>query len=778
MNGSQDPPNLPLIEGESAPRLGLVRTMLRAGSKLWNRVLGFEALWVGLFVVAGFWVLLPKGVLFAPRVEAGEIATRAYAATRDLLEEDTETTAEKQQAARDAVLPVYDFEPGVETELENELLQLFEVGRASGLSKKGAPAAALEQLLSASQLQTTEEQIKVLVAHEFSTELEDLLRSTATQILRRGLTQDKARLLENRDIGITLRNNETNVERVQLDLFRVVGFPEEAREVVDIDSRRWPDLTRQERQSLSDWLFQSLSPNLYLNRSETQARRDAAASGTVPVFRRIRAGQSIVRKGDEIDATAALFINGAYGKRSRVELALPMLGRLLLLSLGTFVVWLFVSREKSLVDQRERVFAGLLLLMSGSLVLIKFLFLTSEALSRFFEDPPLNGPEGYWPAIPFAAVTLIAFLLYGRSMALVVGVFVSVLAGQLVSSGGLGLTMYSLSGSLAAVLLIDQVKKRSGVTRAGLVIGGVNIVATLMILALDGERLLDLNATGMAVTTSLVGGLLAAALTSFAVPVLEALLGLTTDITLVELSNTNLPLLRRLAFEAPGTFQHSLMVANLAKAGCAEIGANATLAYTGGLYHDIGKTVRPGYFIENQQPGNNPHDDLAPALSAQIVIKHVEDGLLIGRDAGLPRVICDTIMQHHGTHLLSFFHSRAVEQDGEQSVDESGYRYPGPRPQNKVNGVIMLADAVEAASRTLKDGDRTRINNLVTKIFDSHEKDNQLDECDLTLADLRKIAAEFERVLATLHHRRVDYPGFDFDEPGKGPAHLRAVGQS
>ncbi len=753
-------------------------------------MLGIEAIWIALFIVAGFWVLLPKGVLFAPRVSAGEIADQAYAANRDLLEEDHETTSEKQQAARDAVLPVYDFEPGVETELEDELLQLFEVGRVSLIESESAtppkaqPSAgeeeslsALDELLAASQLQTDSQQVEVLIRQGFSASLEDRLRSTASQILRRGLVQDKTRLLENRGTGITLRNIETGVERVQLDLFRVVGFPEEARELIDIESRRWTDLSRSERQAMSDWLFQSLSPNLYLNRSETQARRDAAANATVPVFRRIRAGQIIVRKGDEIDATAALFINGAYGRRRTVEVALPMLGDLLLLSLGVFGLWLFVARESSLVDRRERVFAGLLLLMSVSLVLIKFLFLTSEALGRFFENPPLNAPEGYWPSIPFAAVSLITVLLYGRGLALVLGVLLSILAGQIVDDGGLALTMYCLGGSLAAVLLIGQVKKRSGVTRAGLIIAGVNVVVSLMLLALQGEALLDLRTLSMTLATSVAGGLLAAAFTSFAVPVLEALLGLTTDITLVELSNTNLPLLRNLAFEAPGTFQHSLMVANLAKAGCAEIGANAIQAYTAGLYHDVGKTVRPGYFIENQLPRSNPHDDLDPTLSAQIVIQHVLDGLEIAEEARLPRVVRDGIQQHHGTHLLNFFYSRAKEQGDGADLDQSAFRYPGPKPQDKVNGVLMLADAVEAASRTLKDADRDKVDNLVTKIFDSHLQDTQLDECDLTLSDLRKVADEFKRVLGTLHHRRVDYPGFDFNEPRKGPGHLRAVGE-
>jgi putative nucleotidyltransferase with HDIG domain len=255
---------------------------------------------------------------------------------------------------------------------------------------------------------------------------------------------------------------------------------------------------------------------------------------------------------------------------------------------------------------------------------------------------------------------------------------------------------------------------------------------------------------------------------------LEWLLPLTTDITLVELSNTNLPLLRRLAFDAPGTFQHSLMVANLAKGGCAAIGADAVLAYTAALYHDIGKVKRAEYFIENQR-GVNPHDALAPALSAQIVISHVADGLELARAARLPAPLLDAIAEHHGTHLLTYFHNRAVESSGGRAVDETAYRYPGPKAKSRVVGVLMLADAVEAASRTLEEATAESLQALVDQIFAAHVRSGELDSTQLTLGDLKLVAAEFHRVLDAFHHRRVDYPGFDFRaRSGRGP--LRVVG--
>jgi putative nucleotidyltransferase with HDIG domain len=265
-------------------------------------------------------------------------------------------------------------------------------------------------------------------------------------------------------------------------------------------------------------------------------------------------------------------------------------------------------------------------------------------------------------------------------------------------------------------------------------------------------------------------GLLVAAVASFAVPVLESLLSITTDIKLIELSNTNLPLLRRLAFEAPGTFQHSLMVANLAKEGCEAIDADSVLAYTGGLYHDVGKIFRPDYFIENQRPGQNRHDKLLPSMSALILINHVKEGLELAREYNLPQPVRDAVEQHHGSRLIKYFYNRALEMSDPATgeVREEKYRYPGPKPQNRVMGVLMLADGIEAASRTLVEPTPSKIRTLIRTIAEDCLRDGQLDETDLTLKDLSRISEAFFRVLANIFHQRIDYPGFDFNaEPGR-----------
>jgi putative nucleotidyltransferase with HDIG domain len=291
----------------------------------------------------------------------------------------------------------------------------------------------------------------------------------------------------------------------------------------------------------------------------------------------------------------------------------------------------------------------------------------------------------------------------------------------------------------------------------------------LILQALSGNTERGLMQRGFDLLCGLAGGLLVGAVASFAVPLLESMLAITTDIKLVELANTNLPLLRRLAFEAPGTFQHSLMVANLAKEGCEAIGADPVLAYTGGLYHDVGKVFRPDYFIENQRPGHNRHDKLLPSMSALILINHVKDGLELAREHHLPQPVRDAVEQHHGTRLIKYFYNRALEtaDPAAGEVSEDKYRYPGPKPQNKVMGVLMLADGVEAASRTLIEPTPAKIRALIRTIVEDCLRDGQLDSTDLTLSDIRKVSESFLRVLSNIFHQRIDYPGLNFNAEPK-----------
>jgi cyclic-di-AMP phosphodiesterase PgpH len=771
---------------QNRPRLSVLRSRegggrraLRRVSELWRGSLGVAALWASLFILLGTWSLMPGGFFFAPRARAGSIAGQDYVAPHDLLLLDEESTRAKQARASDAVLPVYDFDAGEQAERDQQLESLMSRGRqllGKGEAVRGKDAmAALEAELTGnsqpqeapSGLKLTPEELDFLVRKRFSADLEDRLRSVVAQALRRGIVANKPLLLENRLRGIVVRNLTTRSEKVQLDLFNHLGYPDELRDFLEGEVRAGSGLSAADRRVVVDLLFENLQPNLHLNRSETLARREAAAAGSGQVFTQIKKGQVLVRKGDQINATAARAISLMRGDRRLGHQLPPVAGTLLLLALAALVVWQGLKDQRIADHSRERAFGETLLLLLVSLLGAKFSLLVAAAVAASFGEPPLTSFQSWVYAVPFASLALLSTLLFTRSTAMLLAFLFPLLISRAIEGDALWMVLYATAGGLAAVFALDryQLKQRLVIMRIGLVVGVVNLIMALVLSALSGTLDRGPMAVLFDLLLALASGFLVATVASSALPVLESLLGITTDIKLVELSNTNLPLLRRLAFEAPGTFQHSLMVANLAKEGCEAIGADAVLAYSGGLYHDVGKIFRPDYFIENQRPGQNRHDKLLPSMSALILINHVKEGLELAREHNLPQPIKDAVEQHHGTRLIKYFYNRAREladpTTGE--VREEKYRYPGPKPQNRVMGVIMLADGIEAASRTLVEPTPSKIRTLIHTITEDCLRDGQLEESDLTLKDLSRVSEAFFRVLANIFHQRIDYPGFDFN---------------
>ena len=242
------------------------------------------------------------------------------------------------------------------------------------------------------------------------------------------------------------------------------------------------------------------------------------------------------------------------------------------------------------------------------------------------------------------------------------------------------------------------------------------------------------------------------------IPVFEMLTGITTDQTLLEWADPNRPLLQRLSMEAPGTYAHSINVANLAESACTAIGANGLLTRVGLYYHDVGKMVRPYYFVENQPERGNPHDRIPPDASAAIVKEHVVEGLRLAREAKVPDVVAAFIPEHHGTQQIGFFWEKAVHELGEAGLNPEDYRYPGPRPQSRETAVAMLADSVESATRALQDPTPDRIRDLIHSIVTAKMRDGQLDESPITLREIAQVEETFVKVLSSVYHQRIDYP--------------------
>jgi putative nucleotidyltransferase with HDIG domain len=325
------------------------------------------------------------------------------------------------------------------------------------------------------------------------------------------------------------------------------------------------------------------------------------------------------------------------------------------------------------------------------------------------------------------------------------------------------LAAYAILGGLAGIYSVKQYRDRSAVLKAGGIIGAVNVFAAVAIVQLTSMTT-GMNMLPVKASAGVAGGILAAMLASLLLPVLESLFQITTDIRLLELSNLDRPIMRRMAVEAPGTYHHSIVMGTLAEAAAEAIGANPLQARVASYYHDIGKLSKPAYFVENQAYIPNKHETLTPHMSCLVLASHVKEGLEIAEHLRLPGKIANAIPQHHGTRLMTYFFQKAKSDPRiqEQEVLESSFRYPGPKPQSKETAILMIVDAVEAASRTLSDPTPAQIQGMVKRLIDSIVADGQFDECEITLKDLDLISQSCLKVLCGIFHHRIDYPGYDF----------------
>ena len=364
-------------------------------------------------------------------------------------------------------------------------------------------------------------------------------------------------------------------------------------------------------------------------------------------------------------------------------------------------------------------------------------------------------------AIPFAACALVLSLLIGSQLALVAGLMSAILVG-FSAPGGMSFVAFALGGSVTAIYSVQRYRTRNAVIIASSAVGCANVLMGLAALLIVEPGVTWQRILGGALA-ALAGAVLTAGAASFVIPVYESAFEILTDLKLLELSNADNPLLQQLAIRTPGTNHHSFMVAVLAEAAAKAIGANALLARTGCLYHDIGKLSAPSMYIENQKGGPNPHDTRPPISSARIIASHVTQGIEMAREANLPSQIIDFIPQHHGTRVLAYFYHKAkaqAEARGE-TVNVNDFRYPGPKPQTREAVILMLADGAEASVRSLDEQTPENINAFVKKIVDTVVSDGQLDECDITMRELNVIRETLVNTLINVYHERISYPGFN-----------------
>ena len=441
-----------------------------------------------------------------------------------------------------------------------------------------------------------------------------------------------------------------------------------------------------------------------------------------------------------------------------------------LLFFATAIAALWINHPKTF-SQNSRVFLvfGTIFVQLAAIKIV--LILCSEHAFKFLT------PEMGWLLAPYAVAPLVLSVLLGRNHGLYAAVFVSLWSSVLFGKIDAPLLVISLISGFTAVYLTLQVRRRGQLIRAGIGVGvaiwlsslSFGMIAINLFPPMDN----DWGMVGLQSALALGNGIITAMIVGGALPMLEHLFQITTDVSWLELSDLNHPLLRRMTIEAPGTYHHSLVVANLAEAAAEKIGANATLCRVCSYFHDVGKLVKPQYFTENMSFERNPHDDLAPTMSALIIIAHVKEGVDLALTRGLNQQIIDVIQQHHGTSLVYYFYQRALQQQEDAraggkimnirkedipEVQEESFRYSGPKPQTKESAIVSLADIVESASRSLEKPTPQKIEQLINELIEERVADGQLDECDLTLGEIRIIAERFRFTLMTMLHTRIAYP--------------------
>jgi cyclic-di-AMP phosphodiesterase PgpH len=385
-----------------------------------------------------------------------------------------------------------------------------------------------------------------------------------------------------------------------------------------------------------------------------------------------------------------------------------------------------------------------------SVTLIGFVVIVSMLLMLFVKKHALIN----YIATPIPASIMIINILLGPVTAFIV-TLVSVITMTIFYQNNFTIFIIMLIGSLTAIIGTMNVNHRKDITLAGMYVGIINFVSIIILKLLGSSHIPNLFET---LLWCMGTGFLSGILTIGILPYMESFFSVTTNIRLLELSDFTQPILKKMMMEAPGTYHHSLIVGNLAEAAAREIGANSLLARVAAYYHDIGKLDKAEYFSENKtQYHVNKHEDMTPNLSSLVILCHVKDGVNLARKMNLDKVIVDIIEQHHGTSLMHYFYHKA-KHGSKEFVDEQTYRYPGPKPKSKEAAIIMLADCVEASTHTIEDFSHAHLKDLVTKIINNKFVDEQLDECDITLADLHIIASSFVKTLTGMYHTRVEYP--------------------
>jgi putative nucleotidyltransferase with HDIG domain len=506
------------------------------------------------------------------------------------------------------------------------------------------------------------------------------------------------------------------------------------------------NLDRDLKPAVTFILTHILRPNLVLD-LETYASKVAEARASVsPVQHSVQANQVIVAKGETIDSTHLAELQQLGLLRTK-NIWPPLFGVVFLVLLLAGLTAVYLKQFQARFYEQNRHIA-----LYGIIVTLTLLAAKGVTMISLGSQVETAGLIGY--LAPLAGGAMLITVLMDAELAVFTSFILSLLLGVMLD-GQISFAIAGLAGSLAGIYSVSNLSDRAGLIRGGAFVSVVNGAVILVLGLLNAS---DTSTVLIGVGLGVAGGFLSSILMLGFLPYLETLFGITSSVKLLELANPNEPLLKRLLMEAPGTYHHSILVGNLAEAAAEAVHADPLLVRVGAYYHDIGKIKRPYFFVENQVARDNPHDKIAPSLSTLIITSHVRDGLEQAREYKLPASVQAIIEQHHGTSLVAYFYQRALESDRPELVAEADFRYDGSKPRTKEAALVMLADSVEAAVRSLQKPTPGRLEGLTRKIIKERLHDGQLDECDLTFKDLNTIATTFIQVLGGIFHSRIEYP--------------------
>ncbi len=501
---------------------------------------------------------------------------------------------------------------------------------------------------------------------------------------------------------------------------------------------------------LNYYFTQLLKPNLLFEQKMTEEAVEQAIASVATTKDIVYENERIVDANERIDAEIyqkLYSLKAARIERSRREgnwqETVAFLGKMMLLVaiLLIGVLYLFSFRRKIYKNNKYLLLITIILLLE---------FLLAAIITG-----PLN-----WHSfiIPTTIVSMLLAILIDSGIAFVGTVVVALVLGG-VQGSGFDIGLLTMVSGMVSIFAVHKIRTRNQVFKAIVYISLAYLWVIVSLTALRYDSLLE---AGKIFTYNLLpNAVLSPFITFMILGVFEKLFDITTDVTLLELSDLNHPLLKKLSLEAPGTFHHCMVVGNLAESAAKAIGANPLLARVGSYYHDVGKMEKPEYFIENLMDADNRHNQLTPSMSALILASHVKNGMELAEEFGIPKLIRDFIPEHHGTSLMKYFYNKAKENAGDSEINEATFRYPGPKPQSKETGIVMLADSVEAATRSLSNPTPNKIRAFVEDLVDQRFRDGELDECDLTLRDLKQIIDAFMPVLYGVFQHRIEYPDQD-----------------